>query len=463
VRSPTGGTGGSAAARRSLAVRTRPVDDPADASDPLRVTGVTQAETTVRHLLLRPDFRRLLGTRLLSQFGDGVFQAALAGTVLFNPQRAADPVDVAAGFAILLLPYSLVGPFAGVWLDRWSRRQVLLRANLVRSGLVAVVAALVLGGVHGTAFYAAGLAVFSVNRFILAALSAALPHTTDDASLVSANALSTTSGAVATVAGGGAAIGLLQLTGSTDGGYAALALSAVLPYLAAAAVVAGFGRAYLGPDHVARSARLSAGDVARGMVAGARHVWARPPAAAALTAISLHRLCYGVLTLMTLLLYRNTFDSDGGVFPGGIVGLGEVVAAGAVGTLLAAAVTPAVVRRFGKPRWITVLLVAAGTSQFALGALFTPPAIVTAGLVLGFVAQGVKICVDTTLQEWVEDDYRGRVFSVYDTLFNVTFVTALMVGAFVLPPSGISYPVLAAVGAGYLLAAFCYARITRRH
>src|SRR3954451_16107985 len=95
-----------------------------------RVAGVPQVQTSVRHLLARGDFRRLLSTRLLSQFGDGVFQAALAGTVLFNPQRAADPVDVAAGFAVLLLPYSLVGPFAGVWLDRWSRRQVLLRANV---------------------------------------------------------------------------------------------------------------------------------------------------------------------------------------------------------------------------------------------------------------------------------------------------------------------------------------------
>ena len=192
-------------------------------------------------------------------------------------------------------------------------------------------------------------------------------------------------------------------------------------------------------------------------------MWARPPAAAALTAISLHRLCYGVLTLMTLLLYRNTFESSGGVFPGGIVGLGEVVAAGAVGTLLAAAVTPAVVRRFGKPRWITVLLVAAGVSQVALGALFVPPAIVAAALVLGFVAQGVKICVDTTLQEWIEDDFRGRVFSVYDTQFNITYVTALVVGAFVLPPSGVSYAVLAGVGAGYLVAAVSYAHITRRH
>jgi hypothetical protein len=424
---------------------------------------VAQADTTIRRLLDRADFRRLLRTRLLSQFGDGVFQAALAGTVLFNPQRAADPVDVAAGFAILLLPYSLVGPFAGVWLDRWSRRQVLLRANLVRSGLVAVVAALVFAGVQGTAFYAAGLAVFSVNRFVLAALSAGLPHTTDETSLVSANALSTTSGAVATVAGGGAAIALLQLTGAADGGYAALALAAALPYLAAAWAVAGFGRAYLGPDHLARSGRLSARAIALGMVAGARHVWRRPPAAAALLAISLHRLCYGVLTLMTLLLYRNTFDSGGALFPGGIVGLGEVVAAGAVGTLLAAAVTPPAVRRTGKRRWIILVLAAGGIAQLGLGLPFLPPTIVVAGLVLGFVAQAVKICVDTTLQEWVADDFRGRVFSVYDTLFNVTFVAALLTGAFVLPPSGISYPMLAAVATSYVLAALAYARITRRH
>src|SRR3712207_898340 len=116
-------------------------------------------------------------------------------TTLFrNPQRAADPVDVAAAFAVLLLPYSVVGPFAGVWLDRWSRRQVLVRANVLRAGLVAVLAALVLAGQAGVPFYAAGLAVFAVTRFLLSALSAALPHTTDAASLVPANALSTTSG-----------------------------------------------------------------------------------------------------------------------------------------------------------------------------------------------------------------------------------------------------------------------------
>ena len=415
-----------------------------------------QAPTTVRHLLLRGDFRRLLGTRLLSQFGDGVFQAALAGTVLFNPQRAADPVDVAAGFAVLLLPYSLVGPFAGVWLDRWSRRQVLLRANLLRAVLVLGVAALVLAGVGGIPFYVAGLVVFSVNRFVLAALSAGLPHTVDEPSLVSANALSTTSGAVATVVGGVGALGVLQLLGTGNGGYALVGASSALPYVAAAAVVAGFARPYLGPDHMARTARLSAREVAVGMLAGARHAWSHKPAAAALTAISLHRLFYGFLTLMTLLLYRNTFTSSSSLFPGGLVGLGEVVGAGAIGTLLAAVVTPWAVRRVGKPRWITAVLAGGGLAQLALGLPFQPSTIVAAGLALGFVAQAVKICVDTTLQEVVDDDYRGRVFSVYDTLFNVTYVVALVIGAFVLPASGISYPMLVVVGVGYALTAVLY-------
>ncbi len=415
---------------------------------------------TVRSLLVRPDFRRLFGTRLLSQFGDGVFQAALAGTVLFNPQRAADPLDVAVGFAVLLLPWSLVGPFAGVWLDRWSRRSVLLRANVVRAGLVAVVAAVVLGGVDGVPFLLAGLVVVSVNRFVLAALSAALPHTTD--ALVPANALSTTAGSVAAVAGGGAAILLLPLAGAGDAGYAAIALASALPYLAAAGVVSGFPRGYLGPDAVDRAGAPPVRSVAAGLVAGARHVWARPPAAAALAAIGLHRIAFGLLTLLTLLLYRGPLEDASGLFRGGLGGLGQLVAAIAAGSLLAAAVTPAVVRRAGRVRWTVGLLLLGAVAQPLLGLAFQPSTLVAGGLVLGFVGQGVKICVDATVQETVDDDFRGRVFSVYDTLFNVAFVGAVLAAALVLPPSGESVPVLLLVGAAYLAAVAAFLGIRHR-
>jgi MFS family permease len=215
------------------------------------------------------------------------------------------------------------------------------------------------------------------------------------------------------------------------------------------------------------AARLSVRDSARdtlvGMVAGARHVAALPPAAAALLAIGLHRFCYGVFTLMTLLLYRNTFEDGGGVFPGGILGLGQVVAAAALGTLVAAVVTPSVVRRIGKRRWVLVLLTGGGLAQVAIILAFEPATVVLVAVLLGFVAQAVKICVDSTLQETVEDDYRGRVFSVYDTLFNVTFVLALLVGAFTLPVSGLSSAVPLAVAGTYVLAALAYARITASH
>jgi MFS family permease len=422
---------------------------------------VQQAPSRVRLLFGRPDFRRLLATRLLSQSGDGVLQAALAGTVLFNPQRATDPVDVAAGFAVLLLPYSLVGPFAGVLLDRWSRRQVLVAANLVRSVLVLLVAALVAAGVAGVPLYGAGLLVFGVNRFLLAALSAGLPHTIEQDWLVSANAFSTTAGTAASVVGGGAAVGIATLAGSDDAAYAVVAAAAALPYLAAALMAAGFSRGHLGPDSTVGAERLTAGDVARGMVAGARHVAAIAPAAAALAAISVHRVCFGFLTLMTLLLYRNTFDPWGPLLPTGLAGVSQWVFAGAAGALLAAGVTPRMVRRIGKPRWTTLLL-ALGVGQVALWVPFLPPTAVAAGFVLGFVGQGVKICTDTTLQETVADDHRGRVFSFYDTLFNVTFVVAVVAGAFLLPSSGISHGVLAAVATTYLAATLAYAECERR-
>ena len=93
-----------------------------------------------------PDFWRLLELRAATQFGDGLFQAGLAGGLLFNPQRAADPWAVAGAFAVLFLPYSLLGPFAGALLDRWDRRAVLIVANAGRLVSVLAVAALLATG-----------------------------------------------------------------------------------------------------------------------------------------------------------------------------------------------------------------------------------------------------------------------------------------------------------------------------
>ena len=98
---------------------------------------------TAGHLraALRPTpVSTLLTIRLIGQVSDGLLQAGLVGVVLFAPERAASPTRVAAGFAVLLLPFCLLAPLAGVLLDRWSRVAVLPWANLLRALLLALTA-----------------------------------------------------------------------------------------------------------------------------------------------------------------------------------------------------------------------------------------------------------------------------------------------------------------------------------
>jgi MFS family permease len=415
----------------------------------------------LRGLLHRPDFRRLYATRLASQTADGIFQASLAGAVLFNPERAADPAQVAAGFATLLLPYSIVGPFAGVLLDRWRRQRVLVVANLFRVVAVALLALEVATGTSGPLFYATALTVISANRFFLAALSASLPHVVTRDTLVTANALTTTSGTVVAILGGGLALTLREVVGDGNTGYALIALVSALGYAGSALAASGFQPDLLGPDDVERSHRETLRDVARGLVAGARHVIELRPVAHSLAAISAHRFFYGISTISVLLLYRNHFVTDG-IFLGGLSGLGQVFAASGIGVLLAASITPAVVRRIGKQSWIALVFAAAAVTEIALGLPFTMQTIIPAALLLSVVAQGSKISVDTLVQETVEDEFRGRVFSFYDTLFNITFVAAAVVAAFVLPPDGRSHLVVALIAVGYAVTAVAYRLVSRR-
>ena len=312
----------------------------------------------LRVALARRDFRRLLFVRLLGQFGDGVFQISLAGAVLFNPERQAHAAEVAAGFAVILLPYCLVGPFAGVLLDRWWRQRVLVLANLVRAVLVLGVAAEVAAGVDNQLFYVSALVVVSVNRFFLSTLSASLPHVVNPPELVTANALSTTCGGIAATLGGGFGIAIRALAGDTNVGYGIVGALALLPYVASALTARGFARVALGPDDVHRCNRETMRAVAAGLVAGAQYVARLRPVCYAFTVIGIYRFCYGILTITTLLLYRNYLPDDG-FFRNGLAGLAQVVLGVAVGSALAAIVTPPVTRRLGFVRWASILLMTA--------------------------------------------------------------------------------------------------------
>lgn len=408
-------------------------------------------------------FRRLFAVRLISQFGDGIFTGGMAGYVFFSPEKQTSAPAAAAAFAVLLLPYSLVGPFAGIIIDRWSRRQVLLYASLIRGGLVTLAAALVAGGHDGVPFFAAALVLLGVNRFFLSALSAALPHVVPIEELMMANAVTPTSGTAMSFAGAavGGVIPRLLPFGEATGSGLALGCS-VLLYLAASLAATSIPVRMLGPDLGAEPPRVreAVRNVVFGLADAVRHIFRHRPVAVALAAIAVHRFWYGLLTLMTALLYRNHFNTPDQAGQA-LAGFGLVVVASGAGFFTAALVTPAVTRRMSRRAWVTLLFAVAAVVLAAAGLPLRPEPFAVAGFVLGVVSQGVKICVDTIVQEATSDAYRGRVFSVYDMLFNTMFVTAGGFAAVTLPPSGVSYPLLVLMIIGFASAALAYWLVTR--
>ncbi|OON79314.1 MFS transporter [Streptomyces tsukubensis] len=401
----------------------------------------------LRVLLSLRDFRRLLTVRLLSQSADGVFQIGLATYVVFSPEKQTTPGAIASAMAVLLLPYSLIGPFAGVLLDRWRRRQIFLYGNALRVALACVTALLILAATPQWLFYVAALCVTAVNRFVLAGLSAAQPRVVDADRLVMANALSPTAGTLAATVGGGLAFAV-RLAGS--GSDAAVLLLGAALYLGAALAALRIPVGLLGPDEDGerRPLRAELASTAHGLTSGLRHL-AEPErrgAARALAAMTLMRFCYGALTVTVLMLCRYAWTSS---TEGGLALLGLALGISGAGFFVAAVITPAAAGRLGPTGWITLCAASAALLEPALGLPFAQAPMMVAAFVLGVVTQGAKIATDTVVQASVADGYRGRVFSLYDVLFNIAFVGAAAVAALVLPADGRSVPLVTAVALIY--------------
>lgn len=404
----------------------------------------------LRSLRHSPGLWRLLLVRLTSQLSDGAFQAALAFSILFNPDRHTDPMAVAAGFAVLLLPYSLIGPFAGALLDHWDRRRVLVWVNVLRAVAVALVALAMGSDAPEPVVLVAALIVTGASRFVASGLSAALPHVAERGVLIEMNAFFTTLGAGLLAAGTLISVGLRAVFGSDNAGSAATLLAGAAIALVSAAIAAGFAKRFLGPDTPDDAGHNALYAVAHGLGHGLRAAASTRTVAVVLSAIGVHRFVFGINTLMLLLIVRST---DLGPIRGHDVGALAVIGGGvALGALVAAFTTPVLVHRIGRRWTIVAALAMALAAQLALTDIGWAT-VCTSAVLLGLAGQTIKLCGDLAMQADVSDTYRGQVFAVQDALFNAAFVAAMFLAAAALPLDGIA-PGLVLFGAGlYFFAA----------
>jgi MFS family permease len=375
-----------------------------------------------RDALRSRDFRRLFAIRLVSQSADGLFQAALVASIVFDPEQQSTVKGFAIATLVVSLPFSILGPFTGVFIDRWSRRRILVVAPWLRAALVW----LVLFGPDAApfAFYAGALLVLSINRFYLATAVAIVPRLVPTEDLLMANSMSVVGGTVALLAGvfvGGWIADLF--------GHGPLIALAAIQWLIASGIAARISTPLV-PHHLPEApVRDELRRVLREFGDGIARLARTPRALGPITTITLDQMGQGIVLVLSLFVFRDRFDAGVGSFS-------NLIGAGGVGVLLGILTVGSLEERFAKERIVAGAFLIGGAVLIAVSTYVTGWSVLLASFAVGLTFAWKKIPVDTLVQEALPDGYRGRVFAVYDVAYNLSRVVA----------SFLAIPMLAAFG-----------------
>jgi MFS family permease len=389
-----------------------------------------------REALRSPDFRRLFVIRLVSQSADGLFQSALVASVVFSPDRQSTTTGFAIATLIISLPFSILGPFTGVFIDRWSRRKILVIAPVLRTALVGL--ALFDPQTAAVPFYAGALWVLSVNRFYLATAVAVVPRLVPTEDLLIANSISVVGGTVALLAG--VFVGGWMVDLADDAIVIGLAGAQwILASAIAARITTPLVPHRLPQSPVRDELRRVVHEFADGMSRLVR----TPRALGPIVSITLDQMGQGIVLVLSLFVFRDRFDE-------GVASFSNLIGAGGVGVLVGILTIGKLEERFAKERIVAGSFFLGGLVLLAVSTSITGWSVLLAAFAIGLTFAWKKIPVDTLVQEAVPDGYRGRVFAVYDVAYNLSRLAAAFLAIPMLPRLGEAWSV-AIIGVVFLL------------
>jgi MFS family permease len=395
---------------------------------------------------------RILTIRWSGQLTDGLFQSALASFVLFSPERAPNAISAALAFAVVLLPYSLIGPYVGIFLDRFSRQRIIRNCNYLRAANLLIIAWLVNSSSTGIVLTLFVLFAFGVNRLILSGLSAGLPLLVKKEELIAANALAVTGGTIWVVIGGGIGIGIKNLLSqNTDADFAdaVVILIAAVGFLTAALACFRLNKYEIGPtEHEVASESRGYKEVLEGLMILRSH----SDALRGILSVGIQRGGVTALTLMALLLERNSFN-DPSDPDAGLAGFGMALAIAGIGIGLGAIISPYGVIKFGRHRWMRLLMFLCIPPLLIYAAGINEISMIGSAFLVGLCGQGIKVTNDALVQSKITDEYRGRVFAFYDVAVNAGIVTGAIGAALILPDNGVTSVLPIVIALFYLFAA----------
>jgi DHA3 family macrolide efflux protein-like MFS transporter len=372
------------------------------------------------------DFFRFWFAQLISQFGDRVYQMALVG--LMAIRHPGSVMEMAKLLSFTIIPVFIVGPIAGVYIDRWDRRTTLFVCDFIRCVLVLFAAFYLTHLSDIWPMYAVVFIIFSLSRFYVPAKMSFIPEMVHEDDLHIANSLSTTTGMIALVLG--ALLGglIVEYTGSFGG----FCWGAVTYFLSGALVfsIATLRRRLpnkstiiAGTKEMLRYERT----IWQEIMEGIRYIRSQKEIGFIFWMMSILFAAAGAIYVVIIVFVQHAFHSvtkDLG-FLAVPLGLGLFlgsIAYGRWGTKAAA---------FKVIFW-SLILGGIMVVLFACMVESTHNRLLALGLslVLGFVVGPVMIAANTVVNKVCAMEMSGKVFAALEFVMYLAFLTAMMISSF---------------------------------
>ncbi len=358
--------------------------------------------------LTRGDFRSLVSGQAVGQLADGLAQISFAQLVLFEVGRGATPARIATVLAATLVPFSVAGPLAGVFIDRWDRQRTLVVASWLRAALAVAGIAAALARAEVFA-YVGVILLLSSSRFVLDAKGAVLPRTVAPEDLVRANAISGLLGMTAAFVGGVG--GAMFVSASVEAGF----LAAAVCYSLAAVLFARLP--FEGGRHREVALGRALGRLVRELGEGIRVTAVTGALRRPLLAVWTHRLLLGAGFIVLVLVADSRYHLS-------VAGYGLALAVTGISAFAGTVTAPYLVRRWRPQALLPIAFLPPAAGAIVAGYYPGLVALLVAVGGTAFAFQCLKVLTDALVGRAAPDAVRGRVFSLYDVLYNVAFVVA---------------------------------------
>lgn len=364
-----------------------------------------------------PSYFPLWLSQLVSNLGDTLHYIALVVLVF---QLTGQGVAVAILVAAEVVPILLLGPIAGVVIDRFSRKSVLIGADVVRAAL-ALSLVWPQGAWHAY-LVAAGIA--AGNTFFNPTVQAVIPTITTEDQRLAANSVSWSTGRLVQIIAAAIAGGIIALVGTET----AFLINAVTFLISAALLLRLAIPQHAGQlgDDTKRGFDRYLDDVR----AGFRYAVRDRLVSRLLVVQGLASFAVGATGAMLVILSERHLDLP----PSGFAWL---IGAIGVGALLGPLIPNAFASEHRDAQWMFAPYIVRGVGDVLI-AIFTPlPIALLILFVYGLNTSTGMVVFSSTVQGAVPDAVRGRVFTLLDVVWNAMRRLSLAVGAVIVDMIGI--------------------------